>query len=47
MLRLIAICTLLGGGWAGMKLERALHEDRCLDAGGRIDARGLCSGQTP
>lgn len=44
MLRLIAIVMLAAGAVGGMKLERALHANRCLDAGGTVDARGLCTG---
>jgi len=44
MLRLFAILFLFGGVWLGMTLERTILSDRCLDAGGEVDARGLCIG---
>jgi len=44
MLRLIAILCLGAGFAAGMKLDRAIQADRCLDAGGQVDGRGLCRG---
>lgn len=47
MLRLFVILFLFGGVWLGMKLERSIQADRCLDAGGQVDARGLCIGATP
>ena len=47
MLRLLAIALLAAGFWAGMKAERFLMEDRCLDAGGHVDARSFCQGATP
>jgi hypothetical protein len=30
--------------YIGMQLERRLAEDRCLDAGGAVNARGICVG---
>jgi hypothetical protein len=30
--------------WAGTEIQHALQVDRCLDAGGTIDTRGLCHG---
>jgi hypothetical protein len=47
MLRLIAILCLGLGLVAGLKLDRALQRTRCLDAGGQVDARGLCRGLAP
>jgi len=44
MVRLFAIMALAFGLWAGMKVERALQADRCLNAGGSVDSRGFCSG---
>ncbi|WP_165905237.1 hypothetical protein [Rhodovulum euryhalinum] len=44
MLRLFAILFLFGGVWLGMTLERSILADRCQDAGGAVDARGLCIG---
>ncbi len=38
----IALCGI--AFWAGTELQHALLVDRCLDAGGRIDTRGLCHG---
>ena len=38
----IALCGL--AFWAGGEVQHALYIDRCLDAGGTIDARGLCLG---
>ncbi|TCP40429.1 hypothetical protein [Rhodovulum marinum] len=46
MLRLFAILFLFGGVWLGMKLERSILADRCRDAGGQVDPRGLCIGAT-
>jgi hypothetical protein len=47
MLKLFAIAFLAGGVWLGVKAERFLMEDRCLDAGGTIDDRGICYGARP
>ena len=30
--------------YTGMRVERFLHMDTCLDAGGRVGERGLCEG---
>ena len=30
--------------WGGTEMQHALMVDRCLDAGGTIDTRGLCRG---
>jgi hypothetical protein len=30
--------------WAGTEVQHAMIVDRCLDAGGTVDARGLCRG---
>ena len=45
MIRLLIWVAIFGCGlWAGSEYERSAHIDRCLDAGGAIDARGLCLG---
>jgi len=44
MLRMFAILMLGAGVWLGVKAERYLQTDRCLDAGGSFDARGFCDG---
>lgn len=44
MLRLVAIVLFVAGLVAGMKLERSIQSGRCLEAGGTVDARGLCAG---
>ena len=45
MFRLIIWTALFGAGlWAGAEYERMSAVDRCLDAGGSYDARGLCRG---
>jgi hypothetical protein len=44
MFRLMAIIFLAVGIWLGIKAERFLMEDRCLDASGTVDARGVCIG---
>ncbi|HEX6141084.1 MAG TPA: hypothetical protein VFZ01_00075 [Geminicoccaceae bacterium] len=45
-LALVALVVLVALGlafWGGMRLERFLEVDRCLDAGGRFDhRRGWC-----
>ena len=38
----VALCA--AAFWGGTEVHRALMVDRCLDAGGTIDARGLCRG---
>ena len=30
--------------WAGTEMQHAALKSRCLDAGGTVDARGLCRG---
>jgi hypothetical protein len=48
MRRLLFWAVLFAAGvWTGMGWERALAADRCLDAGGRIAAPGLCEGTRP
>ncbi|MFD0978862.1 MULTISPECIES: hypothetical protein [Tropicimonas] len=45
MIRLIFWATLFGAGfWFGIKVHGNVMDDRCLDAGGRIGALGLCEG---
>lgn len=45
MVRIIIWGTLFViGAWAGAEYERTVQIDRCLDAGGAIDGRGLCLG---
>ena len=40
---LVALAALGLSFWGGMRLERFLEVDRCLDAGGRFDhQRGWC-----
>ena len=42
-LALVALVVLGLAFWGGMRLERFLEVDRCLDAGGRFDhQRGWC-----
>ncbi|MEM6823484.1 MAG: hypothetical protein AAF566_00100 [Pseudomonadota bacterium] len=38
----LALCA--GAFWAGTEMQHALMVNRCLEAGGTIDARGLCHG---
>jgi hypothetical protein len=38
----IGLCTI--AFWAGTELEHARLKDRCVDAGGTLDVRGLCRG---
>jgi hypothetical protein len=44
MFRPFTIAVLILGAWLGMKAERFLQVDRCLDAGGAVDTRGICTG---
>ena len=44
MFRPFTIAVLILGGWLGMKAERFLEEGRCRNAGGVVDARGICTG---
>jgi hypothetical protein len=44
MFRPFTIAVLIFGGWLGMKAERFIAEDRCRDAGGIVDVRGICTG---
>ncbi len=45
MIRLAIWGTLFSVGlWCGIEAHRIVMDDRCLDAGGRIGARGLCEG---
>ncbi len=30
--------------WAGTEVQHAALKARCLDAGGQVDARGICRG---
>jgi len=47
MLRLLVIVAFAAGVALGMKLERGLAADRCLDQGGAQDAQGVCVGAVP
>lgn len=47
-MRLLLAIVMLGTGvWLGVKVERFMQMDRCLDAGGSFGARGFCSGVEP
>ncbi len=46
-MKIIAILMLGAGVWLGVKAERFMYMDSCLDAGGRIDPRGFCDGASP
>jgi hypothetical protein len=39
----IALCG--ASFWAGVRFAELQQADACLDAGGQIDARGLCRGE--
>ena len=47
MFRLLAIIFLGLGIWIGIKVAGVIQTDRCLDAGGQIDPRGICIGANP
>lgn len=48
MIRLVIYLVIFCVGlWAGAEYERVAAIDRCLNAGGAVDARGICSGATP
>jgi hypothetical protein len=47
MLRPLNIAILVLGLWLGVKVGGLLHESRCREAGGEVDARGLCLGAAP
>lgn len=42
--RLITLVLMGLAFYWGLQAERYLQKDRCLDAGGVVDARGLCDG---
>ncbi len=45
MLRLVIWGGLFAAGvWIGVEAHRIVLDDRCLDAGGRVGARGVCEG---
>ena len=44
MRKLITLVLMGLAFYGGLKVERFIQVDRCLDAGGNISARGLCSG---
>ncbi|MBD3679665.1 MAG: hypothetical protein HUJ27_14865 [Rhodobacteraceae bacterium] len=44
MLRMFALIFFIAGAWFGMRMERSLQEDRCIDMGGVFDSRGICEG---
>ena len=45
ILRRMVTLILCGAAfWGGTEVQRALMVDRCLDAGGTVDTRGLCKG---
>jgi hypothetical protein len=44
MRRLVTAALCGAAFWGGAEVQRALMVDRCLDAGGAVDARGLCRG---
>lgn len=47
MFRILAILILGLGIWIGIKVAGAIQSDRCLDAGGQINPRGICIGVQP
>lgn len=44
LFRPLSIALIVLGGWLGMTVERHLADGRCVNAGGVVDARGLCRG---
>jgi hypothetical protein len=44
MRRLFTAALCVVAFWAGSEVQRSALIDRCLDAGGAVDARGLCLG---
>ncbi len=44
MRRLVTAALCGAAFWGGAEVQRALMVDRCVDAGGAVDARGLCRG---
>jgi hypothetical protein len=44
MRRLFTAALCVVAFWAGSEVQRSALVDRCLDAGGAVDARGLCRG---
>jgi hypothetical protein len=44
MRRLMTAALCVVAFWAGSEVQRSAMVDRCLDAGGAVDARGLCRG---
>ena len=47
MFRPLAVTVLVLGIWLGLKAEKFFNQDRCRDAGGVVDARGVCVGVRP
>jgi len=46
MFKLLVIVSLSLGIWLGVKANRFMLDDRCLDAGGSVAATGICIGVT-
>lgn len=44
MFRPFTIAVLVLGIWLGLKAEKFFNEDRCRNAGGVVDVRGVCTG---
>jgi|GEM_PF-5775900 hypothetical protein len=44
LFRPLTLAVLVLGGWLGMQVEQFLAEGRCANAGGSVDARGVCRG---
>ncbi|MGG7643308.1 hypothetical protein ACQ5SP_00685 [Rhodovulum sp. YNF3179] len=44
MRRLLMLILCAGAFWAGMRVERVIAVDRCLDLGGTVTPQGLCLG---
>lgn len=47
MIRLVIYTVIFGLGlYAGVEYERVTGMERCLNAGGSVDPRGICLGAT-
>ncbi len=44
MFKLLIAASLSAGIWLGIKADRFLLSDRCLDAGGAVAVNGICIG---
>ena len=44
MFKLFAVVIVAAGFWLGIKADRFLLADRCLDAGGNVAQNGICLG---